>query len=138
MAKLKVQGLDTFTAQLDRIGQRLGPVGEQMLHAGAEQMKRAWVSAIDRHGHVDNGDMRKSVRPTKIKTTSGTPSIEVYPQGKDRKGVRNAEKAFVLHYGFKSNGGSHFVDEAVDKGEGPATEAMAAVFDDFLKSEGVT
>ena len=63
----------------------------------------------------------------------GGATAEVYPQGKDRKGVRNAEKAFLLHYGWGQKNGDHFVDQIEREAEEPAVEAMEAVMDRYVK-----
>ena len=122
-----------------RMGQLVGPVADEMLLAGAEEMKKAWVGAINLFGHVDNKTMRDNVKPTKIKTLGNhEKSIFVYPQGSDRnnqkKPRRNAEKAFVLHYGRSNMDGSHFVAKAETDGEPKALAAMEARWDQFLEN----
>ena len=63
-------------------------------------------------------------------------ACEVYPQGVDRKGIRNAEKAFVNHYGASSRKATHFVDDAESEAEAPAVEAMANAWDTYFEQEG--
>ena len=62
--------------------------------------------------------------------------VAIYPQGRDHKGVRNAEKAFVNHYGASHRKATHFVDDAEKQSEEPAVEAMAAAWYQKLESEG--
>lgn len=54
--------------------------------------------------------------------------IDIYPQGKDRHGVRNAEKAFILHYGTKRIAATHWVDDADRLCDTTVIAAMRAVF----------
>lgn len=132
MPRIENEGLDETIRQMDRLGLTSGKLADEMLNAGAEHIKKAWVSAIDRYDHIDNGDMRRNVGYRKPKNAWGKKTLEVYPIGKGEKGVRNAEKAFVLHYGRKNMTGSHFVDAAEKEGEPKAEAAMLAVFDDYL------
>ncbi|NLW24754.1 MAG: hypothetical protein GXY91_05875, partial [Clostridia bacterium] len=63
--------------------------------------------------------------------------VDIYPQGKDRKGVRNAEKAFVLHYGTSKLPASHWVDDA-DEMAGPMVEErLTKMFDEWLEKHGM-
>lgn len=54
--------------------------------------------------------------------------IDIYPQGKDRNGMRNAEKAFLIHYGTSQIPASHWVDDADRLCDGTVVEAMQQVF----------
>ena len=47
--------------------------------------------------------------------------------------MRNAEKAFLAHYGWSSHTGDHFVDEVEKEGGQEATEAMEEYMDRFIK-----
>ena len=137
MARLEVTGLDEVTEQMKNMGQLSGKVADEMLIAASEEMVPAWKTAITRYGHVKTGTMRNSVKPTKIKPRLGGKEMFVYPQGYDRtnrkKPVRNAEKAFVLHYGRKNMNGSHFVDAAETEGEPKAAAAMIKRWDEFIE-----
>ena len=139
MAKLKVDGLEMVVSDMIRMGQMVGPVADEMLIAGAGQMKTDWQDSITLFGHEDTGTMRKSVKPTKIKALGNSEKqIYVYPQGVDKnnqkKPRRNAEKAFVLHYGRSNMNGSHFVAKAETDGEPKARAAMEARWDQFLEN----
>ena len=54
--------------------------------------------------------------------------IYVSPQGKDHKGVRNAEKAFINHYGTSKIKATHFVDDAETEASEKAVDAMQDVW----------
>ena len=61
-----------------------------------------------RRQHVRTGDMLGSIGDNGYREWYGGGSTEVYPQESDRKGVRNATKAYVINYGrggVKRNGG---------------------------------
>lgn len=131
------EGLDDVIDQMGRMGMLAAPVADEMLVAGAGEMKKAWVNAINRFNHVDTGQMRRSVGfGRKPESNLSARSLDVYPRGKDKKGVRNAEKAFVLHYGrsgSKPIPASHFVDVAETEGEPKAAAAMEARWDRFVE-----
>lgn len=133
MARLEMEGMDAVVAEMKRLGELNGKTTDRMLLAGGEEMETAWVNAINRFDHVDTGAMRKSVGyQKKPKEIFGGKALDVYPRGKDKQGTRNAEKAFVLHYGRKNMTASHFVDAAETEGEPKAAAAMERVWDDFI------
>lgn len=139
MARFKTDGLDDLMAELRDFGQTLdGDVADKMLLAGAEHVKVAWKNAAEKHNHRDTGAMIDSIGyPRAPKDVGGVRTIDIYPRGKDKKGVRNAEKAFVLHYGTSKRPGSHWVDDADRECDGTVIPAMAAVLDQELKKKGL-
>ena len=134
MARFEIQGMDETIAEMKRMGETTGPTTDRMLLAGAEGIKTAWVNAINRYDHVDTGAMRRSVGyAKKPKEIFGGKALDVYPRGKDKQGTRNAEKAFVLHYGRRNMDASHFVDKAVADGGPLAQDAMEKRWDEFVE-----
>ena len=136
MALFNSEGFDELVADLKKDADLLDTAAPEMLQAGANVVADAWRDAIRAHGLIDTGDMIGSVAPSDAVNTDREKKIAVYPQGRDRKGVRNAEKAFINHYGASRRKATHFVDDAETKAEGPAVEAMAAVWYSKLESEG--
>lgn len=137
MARFNTSGLDDVIREMTSMGMESGEVADEMLMVGAEQVKEAWKTAARMNNHIDTGDMFNSIgyaRKTKI--IGDVRSIDIYPQGKDRKGVRNAEKAFILHYGTSRHPGSHWVDDADTISEQTAIPAMVEVWDKFIKAKG--
>ena len=137
MARLDLSGLDEVVEEMARMGQLAGPVADDMLRAGSVPMVDAWKDAITRFDYVKTGTMRNSVKPTRIRTKDGVRLVDIYPQGYDdnnqKKPRRNAEKAFVLHYGRENMIATHFVDVAVEKGEPRANEVMEKRWDEFIE-----
>ena len=131
MASLNVSGFDELIDELKAAGQMANEelVGE-MLRAGAEEVKKAWKEVATERDFHDSGDMIESIGfARKPKDIADARIIEVYPQGTDKKtGVRNAEKAFLLHYGWSSFSPTHWVDEADERATEPAIKAMERVF----------
>ena len=136
MALFNGGGFDELLADLKKDADLLDTAAPEMLQAGANVVADAWRDAIRANDLIDTGDMLDSVGPSDAVNTDREKKIAVYPQGRDRKGVRNAEKAFINHYGASRRKATHFVDDAETKAEGPAVEAMAAVWYSKLESEG--
>lgn len=136
MALFEAEGFDELVADLKKNADLLDSAAPEMLQAGAAVVADAWRDAIQSHGLIDTGDMLDSVATSNLVNSSTEKKIAVYPQGRDRKGIRNAEKAFINHYGASRRKATHFVDDAETKAEGPAVEAMAAVWYNKLESGG--
>lgn len=139
MARFDVSGLDDLLADMKQMGELVGETADKMLMAGAEEVKAAWQKAIDQKGLVDTGDMLKSVGFSRKPRSAGDiRTIDIYPQGKDRKGVRNAEKAFVNHYGTSGEKGvkpTNFVDLADELAADPVMAAYERIWDEYLKGK---
>lgn len=135
MAKMTIYGLDETTEQMVRMGQLTGQVASEMLLDGAAEMKTAWQDTITMFAHVDTGEMRRKVGYNKKPKSvmEGTKTLDIYPLDKDKRGTRNATKAFILHYGRSNMTGSHFVDKVVADGEPKAVAAMEARWDRFIE-----
>lgn len=136
MARFETTGFDELIEDMKNHGELTGEIADRMLLAAAEELKKAWKKSAEMHGHKDTGDMINSIKYTRNpKTKKEIRMIDVYPHGKDRKGVRNAEKAFVLHYGTSSMKGSNWVDDAEEMGAEPAFQAMERIWDERLKGK---
>ncbi len=135
MAQFSTDGIDSIAEEMAWMGEAAGEVADEMLLAGAEEVKRAWKETAERHGYRETGDMIESIRADKAPKSDANDvrRISVYPRGEDRKGVRNAEKAFLLHYGTSKIHGSHWVDEA-DQDAGPMVQdVFEKIWDRHLK-----
>lgn len=134
MARFDVSGLDETIAVMKRLGQMEGKAADAMLMAGAEEVRKAWRRSAEEHRHRDTGDMIASIGfPRTPKDVGSIRSIDIYPQGKDKRGIRNAEKAFILHYGTKKIKGSRWVDDADRYSEETVVPAMIRVWDNYMK-----
>lgn len=139
MGRLQSSGIDATVKMLQNLSLEVRAQPE-MIQAGAKVLVEEWKAVIEEKGHVESGDMRDSVEATPPREVPGGVAVEVYPQGNDRNGVRNATKAFLLHYGWKrgkkskkdkSKGsgaaaGDHFVDEIEARATQKAVDAMQA------------
>lgn len=132
MARFDTSGLDDLFAEMAREGELVGETADEMLIAGADIVRDAWRYSALSHGHIDTGDMFDSITYSKEpKTVKDIRNIDIYPQGTDSKGVRNAEKAFITNYGTSKKPGSHWVDDA-DK---MSAEPIKQKFEEIWKNK---
>lgn len=132
MSNLAFSGLDDLYREIGRAGERAKPTVEKMLQAGGKEVEQAWKRAIEEARLVKNGDMIKSVKADLAIRRNGDgvgSYVEIYPRGKDRRGIRNAEKAFVNHYGNSHIRARGFVDVAEKYAEAMAVPVMEAIWD---------
>lgn len=112
IARFESIGIHEIAVSMNKRADEIGDTVESMLKAGANVVIAAQKDSAVRHRHIDTGDMLKSIKATRPKRKDYSSSIDIYPQGKDRKGIRNADKAFILNYGCSSIPGSRWVQEA--------------------------
>ena len=136
MARFDVSGLDETIEEMKRLGQMTGQTADAMLMAGADEVRKAWRQSAEEHRHRDTGDMIASIGfARKPKDVGSIRSIDIYPQGKDKRNIRNAEKAFILHYGTTKIRGSRWIDDADKISEQTVVPAMIRVWEQFLQNQ---
>lgn len=103
MAKLTVTGLDDVMEAMLRQEAIVEKAVPEMLKAGGEVMKRAFQEQTKKLNSTGRatGALTASIKVSAVKERNGGKFVEIAPTGKDRHGVRNAEKGFVLNYGRK-------------------------------------
>lgn len=136
MARFDVSGLDETIEDMKRLGQMTGRTADAMLMAGAEEVRKAWRQSAEEHRHRDTGDMIASIGFARTpKDVGSIRTIDIYPQGKDKRNIRNAEKAFILHYGTTKIRGSRWIDDADKISEQMVVPAMIRVWEQFLQNQ---
>lgn len=139
MAKtsVRMEDLQSTADQLAKL-ERTGV--KRIVAAGASAAETRLRELTEERRHVRTGDMFGSIAPTEYREWFGGGSQEVYPQGEDRKGVRNATKAYVINYGRgRRKKGSKMGDKFIT-GDGllepRVLEAMQAESDKILDEIG--
>lgn len=101
MAKFTVTGLDDVMEAMLRQEAIVEEAVPEMLKAGGEVLKRAFQTETKKFNKTGRatGVLTASIKVSAVKERDGGKFVEVAPTGKDRHGVRNAEKGFVLNYG---------------------------------------
>ena len=128
----RVTGADEFIRDLQKLGAEMPQVERAMLQAGGQVMAEdGWKAEINERKFVDSGAMRDHVT-YKVKSGKGRLRVEITATGQDSRGVRNAAKAFYLHYGTSKIQPTHWIDPAESRAMPGTTAAMDAVLTDAL------
>lgn len=110
MARFNTIGLDDIVKDLNREAVRAERLAPKMLEAGAkviakaqkrkaEEMIRSGRLRLHGNDSRSTGAFLASIKATPIRGSGAKAHVDIYPQGKDEKGVRNAEKGFLAEYG---------------------------------------
>lgn len=138
MAKFGVSGLTELSADLHKFGLLdNGDLVEEMLEAGADvvidEWKKGIKKAVKANSKRSTGELEDSITTGKgIQKINDVSCVTIYPTGKDSKGVRNAEKAFILHYGKSGQAPTYFVDDVESIADDEAADTMRALFDKYV------
>lgn len=135
MARFDTSGLQELINEMRRLGEAAGPVAEAMTLAAAEEIAAAWRKSAEEHNLRDTGAMIASIGyPRGVEKIGDVCAVDIYPQGKDASGTRNAEKAFILHYGTSRIKPTYWVDDA-DKYSGPRVQArLEQIWGEYLET----
>jgi len=152
-------GLDEFISDLAALAEIPDSVIDGMLNAKADVIEPAQKAQAKAMGVQKTGMTINSIKRTKSVRNKDGRSLEIYPQGNNSKGRRNAEVAFMNEYGTKGIRGLKkprfvkalgkkvtklgrmparpFIDKA-NKGAGQnATDSAAKVLDAFISSKNL-
>lgn len=136
MGKFRIDGLDESIRELERLG-RFGEIAPKAVDAAApileKTVKAAVANAADR-GYAE-GDLEKSIRKTKAKMNQYGAFAVVKPNGKDRKGISNADKLMRLEYGRSGQAPHPCLAKAVSDAEEDCIKAMEEVIEKELGAE---
>ena len=136
MADFNTSGINEQLLGLMGLVNNLGRITGKMIRAARDELIDAWKDGIQKNGFIDTGAMYSSVGGEIYNLGGEGRCTDVYPQGVDGKGVRNAEKAFILHYGKPSMPASYFLDKVEKVGEEKANEVAQAILDEELAKLG--
>ncbi len=140
MARLEAVGISDFADILKEIGESDNDeLIEDMLTAGADIAVDEWKKGIASAVRTDRstGETAAHVKAAKTKRSAGTSEKKIYPQGKDKRGVRYAEKAYILNYGKSGQAATHSLENAEKTAEPLITDAMQNVLNEYLEKEGL-
>ena len=128
MARLTFEGFEDVEKALRTEQKGIGDTIAQMLLAGAEVLAREEKKQIEAFDLIDKHALVESVKAGKVKETASSYYIEVYPHGKDKKGVRNATKGFVAQYGSSKQEARPWLTTAIENAKPEIQEAMLSVW----------
>lgn len=132
MARLDISGLDGVLAELERLGdpERLNAAATKAVDAGRSAVANEMASAIAgvEHGPYATGSVSKSVKTTRAKTNQYGVFSVAKPTGRDKRGVRNGEKAAYLQYGTPNMAARPWAEKATRMAEGKAAPIVEETF----------
>ena len=139
MAKMSSSGLDEIFKQMYDMGEMMGEVADRMLYAGAEEVRKAWRKVANDLNYKDTGRMIESIDYAKGKSgkASDVKAVAIYPQGVNHKNVRNAEIAYILHYGTSKRPGSYWVDTAEALAAPEVERVVTEIWGEELRKRGL-
>lgn len=137
----RVIGADEMLKDLQKLGDEMPQVEREMLRLGGDEMAKAWEQEIEDRGFISKGEgekanqthMRDSIK-AKVVSRKGRMRAEITGIGQDDRGVRQAAKAYMLHYGTSRIQASHWIDAAEDHGMPLVTAAMAGRLGEALNN----
>ena len=129
MASFTVTGFEDIEKMLLGESEKIKKVAPKMLKAGADVLVKAQKRQIENFGVVDTAELKNSIKATKPKSKNGTHTIEVYPQGKDSNGTKNAEKGFIAEYGNSKTPPRPWLSTAHEQSEQDVHNAMLEVWE---------
>lgn len=136
MASLNVTGLETEQDFFDRLAQLPDDVQTQILEAQGTLVLQAIRQKGQTYRVRNSGATLNSLKRGKIKRDKrGDMSVYVRFEGRNARGVRYAEIAFVNNYGTRRLPARPFVAEAVQAVEQAAVDAAAEIYNDWVDAQ---
>ncbi len=99
MARMTVDGTELENGVLSRLRDNARPMIKRITMAGAKAAEDRMKDNILKRRHERTGDMLASVGNNGYREAFMSGATDVYPQGDDRHGIRNADKAYIINYG---------------------------------------
>ncbi len=136
MASLNITGLGETLTTMEKIANIPDNVIDSMLNAGADVVVKKQKKVGLRMGVHKTGVTLDSIKKSqKTGKTSAGRYIDIYPQGKNADGNRNAEVAFINEYGKEEQPARPFMRTANEEAEAEVTDAEAEVLQDWQESQ---
>ena len=138
MARLYTSGFSELEDELIKMRQDTRPLITAMVQQGCELMKQQRITTALAYGHVKSGDMIKGIGYAKNpRSVAGVVRNDVFSRGKGSNGTRNAEKEFLLNYGWDDYNADHWVEEAEKLGSEIAYDKMSSMVDYYIRTGNV-
>ena len=137
MAKMEINGIEELCSDLAALAELPDSVTDGILNAEADVIVAAQQKTMAQmwRGPYATGETARSIRKGKVKRGKTGKSISVTPQGRNRKGERNAAVAFINEYGKRGQAPRPAIKTANEQAESAAVEAGEKVYHAFLDSK---
>lgn len=134
MARCEYDGFERIDGVLTRLSRS---AIKEVVMAGAAACIEETKKNILQYRHVVTGSMMEGVAAGKYHEDYGSGWVEVYPQGDDSRGISNAQKAFVINYGYgkrrTGKTGDKFITGQKKTMEEVVAKAMQAKSDEIIR-----
>lgn len=138
MATVTVSGFDGVKLSMAEIAEIPEDIQSEMLNAQADIAAAAIRAKGEAYGVKRTGQTLAHIAKGKVKRDKdGNLCIYVTFTGKNDKGVRYAEIAFINNYGTRKMRARPFVTDAAASVEAKAAAAAETVLDKWLKSKNL-
>ena len=137
MGRLEINGIDALMSDFAALAELPNSVVEDILNAEADVIEKAQKKTAKRMGVYDTGITAESIKRTKVKKVGSESFLSVYPQGKNERGDRNAEVAFVNEYGKEGQPARPFIRTANEEAGDEAVQDGEKVYHKFLDSKNL-
>lgn len=137
MAKLSVNGLDGLRLSMKELAELPGETMDDMLMAQAEVVEREQKKKGLEYGVHRTGMTLESIthgRP--LKSLDGK-AMYVYPRGKNARGTRNGEVAFINEYGKHGQAPRSFIRDANEAAAPEAAKAAEEIYNKHIDKLGL-
>jgi len=136
MASINVVGLEDEQDFFDRLAQLPDDVQTQILEAQGKLVLQAIRQKGQMYRVRDTGGTLDSLKRGKVRRDKrGDMSVYVRFEGRNARGVRYAEIAFVNNYGKAGQPARPFVTQAVQAVEQAALDAAAEIYNDWVDTQ---
>ena len=135
MARIEISGLLEEIGSMAKLAEIPDRVIDGMLNAQSEVVINAQKRTGLRMGVHRTGVTLGSIKAGKIKHGKDGAYVDVYPQGKNADGNRNAEVGFINEYGKRGQAARPFINTANEESVGETTEAAANILHDWQESQ---
>lgn len=107
--RMIVGDISVIEEQLEKLGSREN--AKRIVQAGSAAAVKELQARTAEKRHIMTGEMQKAFAPGLYHEDIDKCWQDVYPQGRDSRGVDNAKKAFIINYGY----GGHKTAKTGDK-----------------------
>ncbi len=136
MALIRTGGVEREAELMQRLAVLPDELQAEVLRAQASVVTDAIRRSGERYRVRDTGMTLSSLREGKVKRDRrGDMSLYLRFEGKNKRGVRYAEIAFVNNYGTTKQSARPFVTEAVNASAEAAHEVAEKIYDDWVSAQ---
>lgn len=130
----EIDGLDDFISRLKKL-EEPAEIAKKCVDAAAPALETKLASAVSAAASrgYSQGDLAASIGATEAKENEYGVFAAVRPTGTDRKGVRNATKLGILHYGSSRQPPTGCMTKAVTSAEQECLGIMQRKFDEEVQ-----